>query len=107
MWLVLLLLAVSSATAGQPEGGEEAALARLSPELRLMLNTSLYTTCRSRTGSQVPQFIIYCEAQARVRQGRARKDKGWPLRRKASKLKPLPRAYTKVHPPGSLKISVN
>ena len=57
MWGVVLLLAASSATAGQPEGGEEAALARLSPELRLMLNTSLYTSCRSRTGSQVPQMI--------------------------------------------------
>ena len=59
MWVVLLLLAATSATPGQPEGGEEAALARLSPELRLMLNTSLYTTCRSRTGSQVAQLIIY------------------------------------------------
>ena len=59
MWVVLLLLAATSATPGQPEGGEEAALARLSPELRLMLNTSLYTTCRSRTGSQVTEFIIY------------------------------------------------
>ena len=44
-----------------------------------------------------------CEAQAR-------KGKGGPLRRKALKLKPLPRAYIKVgwhpppthHPPGSL-----
>ena len=34
--------------------------------------------------------------------GQARMGKGWPLRRKALKLKPLPRAYTKVgchHPP--------
>ena len=34
--------------------------------------------------------------------GQARIGKGWPLRWKASKLKPLPRAYTKVgchHPP--------
>ena len=46
-------------------------------------------------------YSDFCEAQARVRQGRARKGKGWPLRQKASKLKPLPRAYTKVgcHPP--------
>ena len=44
---------------------------------------------------------FYCEAQARVRQGRARKGKGGQSRRKASKLKPLPRAYIKVgcHPP--------
>ena len=37
---------------------------------------------------------INCEAQARI-------GKGWPSRRKASKLKPLPRAYIKVgcHPP--------
>ena len=36
--------------------------------------------------------FVYCEAQA---------SKGWPSRRKASKLKPLPRACTKVdcHPP--------
>ena len=34
-------------------------------------------------------------------EGQARIGKGWPLRRKASKLKPEPRAYTKVgcHPP--------
>ena len=38
----------------------------------------------------------FCEAQARVRQGSARDGQGWPLRRKASKLKPLPRAYIKV-----------
>ena len=45
-------------------------------------------------------YSDFCEAQARVRQGRARKGKGWPVRQKASKLKPLPRAYTKVgcHP---------
>ena len=41
-----------------------------------------------------------CEAQARVRQ--ARMGKGWPLRQKASKLKPLPRAYIKVPPTASL-----
>ena len=39
--------------------------------------------------------------------GQARMGKGWPLRRKASKPKPLPRAYIKVgchhhHPPASL-----
>ena len=40
----------------------------------------------------------YCEAQARVRQGSAREGKGWPLRRKALKLKTLAKslAYTKV-----------
>ena len=40
------------------------------------------------------QWSVYCEAQARI-------GKGWPLRRKASKLKALPRAYIKVgcHPP--------
>ena len=49
--------------------------------------------------------IYYCEAQARI-------GKGWQSRRKASKLKALPRAYTKVgchpptHPPKSL-ISLN
>ena len=32
---------------------------------------------------------IHCEAQARVRQGSARDGKGWPLRRKALKLKTL------------------
>ena len=34
-------------------------------------------------------------------EGQARIGKGWPLRQKASKLKPEPRAYTKVgcHPP--------
>ena len=31
----------------------------------------------------------FCEAQARVRQGRARDGQGWPLRRKALKLKTL------------------
>ena len=42
--------------------------------------------------------IKYCEAQARI-------GKGWQSRRKASKLKALPRAYIKVgchlptHPP--------
>ena len=43
--------------------------------------------------------FVNSEAQARVRQGSA---KGWSLRRKASKLKLEPRAYTKVgchHPP--------
>ena len=45
-------------------------------------------------------IINNCEAQARVRQG-----SGWPLRRKASKLKPKLKAYIKVgchlhtHPP--------
>ena len=38
----------------------------------------------------------FCEAQARVRQGRARDGQWWPVRRKALKLKPLPRAYIKV-----------
>ena len=38
--------------------------------------------------------------------GQARMSKGWPARRKASKLKPLPRAYIKVgrHPPNSFII---
>ena len=35
----------------------------------------------------------YCEAQARVRQGQGRDG---PVRQKALKLKPLPRAYIKV-----------
>ena len=42
------------------------------------------------------QAICCCEAQARVRQGSARIGKEWPLRRKALKLEPLPRAYIKV-----------
>ena len=33
----------------------------------------------------------YCEAQ--LGKGQARISKGWPLRRKASMLEPLPRAY--------------
>ena len=32
----------------------------------------------------------------KLRRGQARIGKGWPLRRKASKLKPEPRAYIKV-----------
>ena len=48
---------------------------------------------------------IYCEAQARVRQGSARDG---PIRRKALKLKPEPRAYIKVgchHPPTTTRKS--
>ena len=50
-------------------------------------------------------MIPFCEAQARARQesgkSQAMIGEGWPSRRKASKLKPLPRAYIKVgcHPP--------
>ena len=46
----------------------------------------------SKYGSKLN--LHYCEAQART-------GKGWPLRRKTLKLKPLPRAYIKVgcHPP--------
>ena len=44
-----------------------------------------------------------CSFIMKLRQGKghARIGKGWPLRRKALKLKPLHRAYTKVgcHPP--------
>ena len=50
-------------------------------------------------------MLVSCEAQARI-------GTGWPSRQKASKLKPLPRAYIKVgchlptttttHPPASL-----
>ena len=42
-------------------------------------------------GTSLVATIIryYCEAQARVRQGSARDGKGWPLRRKALKLKTL------------------
>ena len=36
-----------------------------------------------------PESLIWLEAQARI-------GKGWPSRRKASKLKALPRAYTKI-----------
>ena len=42
--------------------------------------------------------IYYCGTG----KGQARDGKGWPLRRKVLKLKPLPRAYIKVgchHPP--------
>ena len=52
---------------------------------------------QSRPGDQNDprqKTVESCEAQARI-------GKGWPSRRKASKLKPLPRAYIKVgcHPP--------
>ena len=40
---------------------------------------------------QVSIFILRSSGK-----GQARKGKGWLLRRKASKLKPLPRAYIKV-----------
>ena len=40
---------------------------------------------------QVSIFILWSSGK-----GQARKGKGWLLRRKASKLKPLPRAYIKV-----------
>ena len=55
----------------------------------------------SKSGTYFNLHICYCEAQARVRQGSARNGKEWQSRRKASKLKPLPRAYIKVgcHPP--------
>ena len=53
-------------------------------------------------GKSVIKLWSSGECQARI-------SKGWPLRRKASKLKPEPRAYIKVgrhlpttHPPGSL-----
>ena len=44
--------------------------------------------------------VSFCEAQARVRQEKARKGK-YGKRKKALKPKPLPRAYIKVgcHPP--------
>ena len=56
-----------------------------------------YTWCRKYIGNRQaaphPVYALcwfyFCEAQARI-------GKGWPLRRKALKLKPLPRAYTKV-----------
>ena len=83
-------------------------------------NEKLSTSCPAlnsgnQSQSSLPMtqghtFMLFysCEAQARVRQGSARDG---PLRRKALKLKPLPRAYIKVgchppthhhHPPGHL-----
>ena len=82
-------------------------------------NEKLSTSCPAlnsgnQSQSSLPMtqghtFMLFysCEAQARVRQGSARDG---PLRRKALKLKPLPRAYIKVgchhhhHPPPTISL---
>ena len=55
---------------------------------------SAFITLSVVTCAAAMLLLNYCEAQARI-------GKGWPSRRKASKLEALPRAYTKVgcHPP--------
>ena len=67
---------------------------RMNKEMQCMMQLYIFSI-------YVHYIVYFCEAQARVRQGSARNGKEWQSRRKASKLKPLPRAYTKVgcHPP--------
>ena len=95
---------------------------------QLYPSTSRYNNCRSSPSQW--GHLLYCGGLGREcygygmvnilwssGKGQARIGKGWQSRRKASKLKPLPRAYTKVgchlpttttttHPPPKSLISI-